>query len=118
MDPTNRQLATLTDFVGIRAFWLIWVLRVRVGLPAIVAEGRRSRRRQQFLFASGRTRTGPILTNTLESKHLTGDAFDIDMWRQAADDVPQAVWNIAGQVGEALGLSWGGRFGDFRHFER
>lgn len=117
MDPTNFQLATLSDVVRIRGFWLIWVLRVRVNLPAIVAEGRRSPARQRFLFASGRTRPGRILTDTLKSKHVTGDAFDIDMWRTSADDVPRAVWNIAGQVGQALGLTWGGRFGDFRHFE-
>lgn len=118
MDPTNFQLATLSDFVRSRAFWLIWILRVRANLPAIVIEGRRSPARQRFLFASGRTRPGRILTDVLESKHVTGDAFDIDMWRHDPDLVHQSVWNVAGAVGQKLGLRWGGRFGDFRHFER
>lgn len=42
-----------------------------------IAEIRRSYARQLFLYAQGRTRPGPIVTRTLNSKHLKGLAMDI-----------------------------------------
>jgi len=42
-----------------------------------VLEGRRTKARQAELYAQGRTTPGKIVTDTLKSKHLTGDAVDI-----------------------------------------
>lgn len=43
----------------------------------IVVEGRRSLERQQYLYSKGRTIAGPIVTWTMNSKHLTGRAVDL-----------------------------------------
>lgn len=43
----------------------------------LVAEGKRSLKRQQELYAQGRTAPGKKVTWTMESKHLTGDAVDL-----------------------------------------
>lgn len=64
---------------------------------------------------------------TTKSRHLTGDAIDIcpfDTWAlhgvdklQWADD---PTWTRIGEIGERLGLIWGGRWTqkDLGHFER
>jgi len=46
-------------------------------VPFIVIEGLRSRERQAELYAQGRTKPGRIVTHTMQSKHLTGDAVDL-----------------------------------------
>jgi len=87
-------------------------LRVRIG------EVRRSRDRQRMLYAQGRTAPGQIVTWTLASKHLDGRAFDFDFVDSEYQDDDDA-WELAGEVGEWLGLVWGGRWDvqDKRHFE-
>lgn len=116
---TIDQLATLNSDVANRAAWLVWYLH-QAGAPTQVTEGLRGPRRQEDLLAQGRTAPGPIVTNTLQSRHLTGRAFDIDFSGVPADQVHPAWWRYAGRLGEALGLRWGGRWAlrDFRHFER
>jgi len=42
-----------------------------------LVEGYRSPERQRWLYASGRTRPGPIVTWTLDSHHARGWAFDL-----------------------------------------
>lgn len=55
-----------------------------------------------------------IVTKTLKSKHLTGEAIDIvpltahgSIWWSA----PKEIWERMGVIGESLGLEWGGRWG-------
>ena len=43
----------------------------------IVVEGVRTEKRQKELYAQGRTKPGKIVTWTLNSKHITGDAVDL-----------------------------------------
>jgi peptidoglycan L-alanyl-D-glutamate endopeptidase CwlK len=43
----------------------------------IVTEGVRTLARQQELYAKGRTTPGPVVTNTMKSRHLTGHAVDL-----------------------------------------
>lgn len=80
-----------------------------------IIETLRSKERQAELIEKG-------VSWTTNSKHLTGDAIDI---------APVAVlplknwapyhphWNVIGEIGENLGLSWGGRWHvrDCAHFE-
>ncbi len=111
-DPTLGHLSRLTPPVRIRAYWLV-VLARYAGLPLVVTASTRSAAEQRQLVAAGRSRT-------LDSKHLVGRAFDVDVYGWSRDDVPRAVWNWLGGVGEALGLRWGGRFAGFfdaGHFE-
>lgn len=114
-----RTLEALAPDVGLRAYYLLSWLRY-YGARVRVSEGLRSAERQQQLYAQGRTSPGRIVTWTLQSKHLTGHAFDIDFEGYHPDEVPPAWWNFAGAVGEYLGLTWGGRWPtpDKRHFER
>lgn len=100
---------------------VVTILREDVGLPARIAEGRRPQSRQDDLYAQGRTRPGPIVTWTRRSKHTTGRAWDLGFTGYHPDDVPADWWAIAGQIGEAVGFTWGGRWRgkklDRPHFE-
>lgn len=118
-DPTQREISSLNSSIRVGATWLIWVLRTYYSLPAIVSDGRRTSAEQAALYAQGRTRPGPIVTNARFSDHQVGLAFDIDMQGFDPRDVPVTVWRVAGAWGEYLGLAWGGRFvtiSDQRHF--
>jgi len=112
VDPTNAELLTLSSRTAEKAYWLIYIARY-YGVDLIITEGRRSIERQRQLMNRG-------ASLTLDSRHLTGDAFDIDLHGVSPDNVPQVVWDFAGLIGELLGLRWGGRWPtlrDFRHFQ-
>lgn len=89
-----------------------------LGLPMKAAEVRRSAARQKELYAQGRTKPGPVVTWTTRSKHLVGEAFDVDFVEASLNDDAEA-WDLAGEVGVGLGLHWGGDWDvqDLRHFE-
>jgi peptidoglycan LD-endopeptidase CwlK len=64
---------------------------------------------------------------TTHSRHLTGDAIDIcpfDTWALHSSDKlhwgEDPVWQQIGEIGERIGLIWGGRWTqkDLGHFER
>ena len=116
--PDARALSSLDPDFAVRVYWLLRIARY-YGVPVVITEARRTPERQRWLYASGRTRPGPILTNTLRSKHLEGRAVDLDIRGVRPDDVPQYVWDWLGSLGEWLGLTWGGRWRlrDYRHFE-
>ena len=74
------------------------------------------------LYEIGEVEASTICTNTLSSNHMSGRATDFvpvkdgNLWWNA----PKAVWEKMGEVGEACGLKWGGRWKDFPdspHFE-
>lgn len=105
-----------------RAYYFVEVMRY-YGLPVRITEAFRSSERQKALWASGRTAAGPVLTHATagKSKHerYPAEAFDFT-FQSAGFSAPAAYWNFAGQVGEWLGLKWGGRFTrllDRPHFE-
>jgi len=103
-----------------RAFYLIEVMKY-LGYPVRITESFRSSERQQELYAVGRTQPGAILTHARpgSSPHEFGRAIDITFLGPGYS-APDSWWNLAGEVGEWLGLRWGGRFKGFRdrpHFE-
>ena len=120
LDPAQYSEAyTLDRRVGDRAYALVFWLHY-FGGRARVSEGLRTAERQRYLYASGRTRPGPILTHVTTSRHQSGRAFDIDFVGYSPNEVPREWWEFAGRIGEALGLKWGGRWPtlrDYRHFE-
>ena len=68
----------------------------------------RTQLEQEILYAQGRTTPGRIVTWTLHSKHLTGDAFDFVImfsgkpdWNMSQKD----MWSKAVEIGKSLGLS-------------
>lgn len=91
-------------------------LAVEDGLEPIIVETRRSLEQQQLNVSNG-------VSQTLHSKHLTGDAIDIvpkkvtmyPRWKPDSE-----LWERLGALGESLGLVWGGRWTmrDCPHFER
>lgn len=62
-----------------------------------------------------------------KSKHLEGLAIDVAPYQQyllhgsnkLQWDGSDAIWTPIGEIGEACGMKWGGRWkvGDFSHFE-
>lgn len=61
------------------------------------------------------------ITWTMNSKHLTGDAIDLVPMRGSVTwwAAPKEVWERMGEIGESVGMAWGGRWknADTPHFE-
>ena len=98
------------------------------GLDFIITCTKRTQEEQNELYAQGRTKPGRKVTWTLKSKHIEGKAFDIliikngkAQWDTNIDtnDNEKSDWREAGEIGESVGLKWGGRFKtpDMPHFE-
>jgi hypothetical protein len=86
---------------------------------------RRTQAEQNALFAQGRTTPGNIVTWTLNSKHLTGDAFDFVILVNGKCDwsmVNKESWNKAVEFGKKLGLvqvrNSKGKIMEFAHLQR
>ena len=77
-----------------------------------VLEGLRSKARQKKLYAQGRTTPGPIVTWTLSSKHILGEAVDLipypEGW-QAKTAKFNRIAELMFQAAKELGvkLRWG-----------
>lgn len=73
------------------------------------------------LYAIGDAEAKRAATWTLESRHLRGEAVDLVPLKAGAYwwAAPEAVWKRMGEIGEAHGLEWGGRWknADCPHFE-
>lgn len=111
-DPTPEQLAGLTPEARDVAVVLLNHFR-EAGVPLIITAqgGRRNDTEQRQLVQMGRSRT-------LQSAHLTGRAFDFDVFGYQRDQVPPLLWQYLGQLAEGYGLIWGGRWGwDYGHIE-
>jgi hypothetical protein len=84
-------------------------------------EGYRSQERQAWLYASGRTRPGPIVTKKAHASwHAAGLAADSAPIKngQAWYGAPRHWWELLRQVGREHGLinpAWG--FGDLGHLQ-
>lgn len=111
-DPTLEILTGLTPATARVAVEFVSGVR-RAGFPLVLTSGRRGLAEQRRLVAAHRSRT-------LRSKHLSGEAFDVDVLGVARDAVPQWFWDALGPYGERFGLTWGGRWRaiyDPGHFE-
>lgn len=92
-----------------------------------VVEGLRTQERQNQLHAQGRTAPGPIVTQTLKSKHIEGKAVDLAPVRGGSIDwndakgfqaIADAMFAAAAELG--ISIEWGGSwkgFVDSPHFE-
>lgn len=91
------------------------------GIDYIVTCTRRTQAEQDALYAQGRTKPGPIVTWTRNSRHISGKAFDICIMEngKCSWDTDNPKWEIAGQMGKSIGLIWGGdwKHPDYPHFE-
>lgn len=106
-----------------------------LGFAMTVTEGVRSTERQWTLYQQGRTTPGPIVTqldgHVKRSKHQVnadglGHAVDCaflddPLTTRVETYDPAQPWDLYGRMGEALGLTWGGRWTsphDMPHLER
>ena len=111
-DRTRTHLVRLDMATALPALRLVSHVR-NAGIPLHITSARRTPARQAELVRAGRSKT-------LRSKHLTGQAFDIDVLGFARGDVPRWWWYQLGSLAEPLGLRWGGNFRGFwdpGHFE-
>ena len=84
----------------------------------------RTQEEQEALYAQGRTKPGKIVTWTLNSKHLTGDAFDFVIMNNGKCDWSMSqreMWDTAIELGKSLGLSQvvdeKGRIKEYAHLQ-
>ena len=91
------------------------------GLTFKVTSGNRTQAEQDALYAQGRTTPGAKVTWTRRSRHIGGRAIDITLFQGDRNPVwDSRHYDRAGQIGEELGLVWGGRWKrtpDRPHFE-
>lgn len=87
----------------------------------IITATMRTQAEQNALYEQGRTKPGKIVTWTRRSNHIKGTAFDIVIMENGKPDwqVSNPKWTKAGEIGESVGLTWGGHWSkpDFPHFE-
>lgn len=97
------------------------------GIDLIITCTWRSPEEQAVLYAQGRTTPGKIVTNARPGQSLhnhtvnnrpTSLAFDVVPIRsgKAIWNAKDVVWMRVGQIGEALGLEWAGRWSRFKEF--
>lgn len=111
-DPTIGHINNLQPALAARAFQLVNSCRA-AGIPLYISSSIRTVAQQAALVKSGASRT-------MDSKHLTGRAFDVDVLGYGRDELPRWWWTMLGEYGEYLGMRWGGRFTGFfdgGHFE-
>lgn len=98
------------------------------GIDVKLHQGFRSIEEQNRLYQQGRDINGKVIGKTVtnakggQSLHNYGVAFDLIIkWNGVYGwSAPQYMWTRMGQLGESLGLEWGGRWKglvDMPHFE-
>lgn len=86
MTEADRDLSTLHPVFRLPLeAWLERAQGEAQHVRLFVTEARRTLGRQKHLYASGRTRDGPIVTNTLDSRHRWGLAADLAMQRPTGE---------------------------------
>lgn len=93
------------------------------GLNIKIGETYRSVERQDYLYAQGRIRPGSIVTNakgsSMASYHQWRLAFDI-FQNIKGEEYDSVILAKVGDIGQKLGLEWGGSWSSFRdtpHFQ-
>ncbi len=93
------------------------------GIDLLVTSTYRSTAEQNALYAQGRTKPGKKVTNAKggQSFHNHRLAYDVvplrngkPVWGTTGED--GKLWQRVGELGEAAGLEWAGRWTKFREF--
>lgn len=87
-----------------------------------ISQTLRTKAEQDEIYAQGRIKPGKIVSNVKypNSMHCWGVAFDVFVQRGGKAIWDTAAYKPVGEIGESLGLEWGGRwqnFPDAPHFE-
>lgn len=83
------------------------------GIDVIITSTLRTMKEQEALYAQGRTKAGPRVTNAKpgQSWHNWGCAFDyVPIKNGKADWNNILTFAKCGEIAEAVGLEWGGRW--------
>lgn len=107
------------NLVGVHPDLAKVVRKVAESHNILVIEGVRTQERQDDLYAQGRTKPGPIVTWTKDSKHLRGLAVDVVKlkgsvidWNdvKSFEELGKIMLDTAKQLGVALrwGYDWDG----------
>ena len=83
------------------------------GIDVIITSTLRTMEEQAALYAQGRTKAGPIVTNAKpgQSWHNWGCAFDfVPIKNGKADWNNIMTFGKCGKIAESVGLEWGGRW--------
>lgn len=123
-DRTAQAIATLLPAVQgrFRAFYEAANKAMKAhGLTVKIISGTRSYSEQDALYAQGRTKPGPKVTNARAgfSRHNFGVAVDIGVFKGSKYFQEHPAYTWLGPIGEAQKLDWGGRWKtpDRPHYE-
>lgn len=93
------------------------------GINIGISETYRTKERQDYLYAQGRTRPGNIVTyvrgSDMRSYHQWRLAFDVYI-NKKGDEYNSTLLKKVGDIGTNLGLEWGGSWSGFKdtpHFQ-
>lgn len=112
----SRRIEDLVPAVQQRAQALVKAAK-DAGIDLLVTSTYRSNEEQAALYAQGRTKPGAIVTNARpgDSYHNWRCAFDVvplrngkPVWGTSGPDGD--LWRKIGEMGEAVGLEWAGRW--------
>lgn len=90
------------------------------GLPVLITETYRSQKRQNELYAQGRTKLGKKVTWTKNSRHTSRLAWDICKNVKGQEYSDLDFFEKCGKIANRLGILWGGDWidsPDRPHFE-
>lgn len=113
----SRDLKELHPIVQAKAVLFIERCRAQ-GITLLVTSTYRDHESQNALYAQGRTTEGKIVTNAKggQSFHNYRVALDVvpmrngkPIWGTTAPE-DKALWAKVGEIGEACGLTWSGRW--------
>lgn len=118
------RLQALAGQEGIE-FATVYTLRTEAEQHALFAQGRKTldevnRLRKEAGLAPITEGENRIVTRLLTSVHMFGCAFDVAVLKEGRIDWQDiASYERLGEIGESIGLRWGGRFSfrDWGHFE-
>lgn len=120
-ERTERNIGSLLPKAQEKAREFMGALKA-AGLDAKIISATRSYREQDELYAQGRTKPGPKVTNAKGgySNHNFGIAWDIGIFEDGKYLEESPLYAKAGAIGKSLGLEWGGdwkSFTDEPHFQ-
>lgn len=105
-DVSSQRLATVVPALASRVERLMWALWW-LGLPVRVTQARRTQAEQDALWEQGRSKPGPIVTWTRDSKHIRGRAVDF-VWRTRDGGVTyEGPWELLAMMAHEVGLEAG-----------
>lgn len=92
------------------------------GIELRVTSAHRDCAEQNELYAQGRTKPGKIVTNAIcgKSAHNYRRSVDVVEFKDGKPLWENPRWEYIGQLGESVGLEWGGRWKSFKdrpHFQ-